>query len=131
MKKSIIILLNCLAVIFTTLLISSCDKTNTVDPMNQASVAFTYSPNPIVKNIPTTFTFTVSDGMSMMTDVTNYTCSYKPMMALSSTNLTLARTATGTYSGTCTFKDADSVMFTFNCMYSMSNLTKNFNCVVK
>ena len=132
MKKSIIISMSVIAVIFMATLLNSCGKkTSTTDPMNSATVTLAYTPNPIIKNAPVTFTFTVMDGMSMMSDVTDYTCTTKMMMSGSTSSLTLARMDKGTYTGTCTFTDSDSVMVSFKFMYSGSMMMKDFNCVVK
>ena len=132
MKNTIYITISCLAVILFASFINSCDKkSSTVDPMNQATVSLTYAPNPIVKNTPVTFTFTVMDGMAMMTDVTDYTCSAKTMISNKISNITLTHKDMGIYSGTCTFIDSDSVMLSFGCMYSGSMMNKDFMCNVK
>lgn len=129
MKKSIIISVNCLAVIIFSLILTSCDKKAVVAPMDPATIEFSYSPNPIIKNTPTTFRFAITDGM-MMIDVTEYVCTYKPSKASSSSTLTLTRTGLGTYVGSCMFTSADSIKINFNCMNSMSKLTKDFVCIV-
>lgn len=127
MKKSMFLTFGIAIAIFSSILMTSCDK-KVVDTMGSASVTMTYSPNPATVNTPITFNFSVMESMMAM-DVTDFSCGL--MQGSTNNTMTITRTGTGMYMGTYTFTKSDSCKITFNYMHDNGMMMQDWKIFVK